>query len=255
MAKTRFKQQSTRQSTRQKSREEQRKQRQAEPQVQEFELRPQTVKRDTSPITPLNEGQKRYLNAMKNFVLTFATGPAGVGKTWLCGATAAQMLENQQIDKIIITRPAVEAGENLGFLPGEIEEKFAPYLTPFRDVLNERLGKSFVDYLVKTGRIEAAPLAYMRGRTFKDAFIILDEAQNTTPTQMKMFLTRIGNNCTVVVNGDLSQKDIPGKSGMQDAIERISYIPAVKVVNFSESEVVRSGLVSEIVQAYSKNDA
>ena len=246
MAKTRFKQP----STRQKAREQQRSQRQAEPQIQDFEQRPQQTKRDTSPITPLNEIQKRYLNAMKGFVLTFATGPAGTGKTWMCAALAAQMLESGEIDKIIITRPAVEAGESLGFLPGELEEKFDPYLQPFRDVLNERLGKSFVEFLIKRGQIEAAPLAYMRGRTFKNAFVILDESQNTTPEQMKMFLTRIGHDCRVVVNGDIKQKDIRGICGLEDAIKRVSRIPSVKVIEFHKSDVVRSGLVQEIVEAY-----
>lgn len=154
------------------------------------------------------------------------------------------------IDKIIITRPAVEAGESLGFLPGEIEDKFDPYLQPFRDVLNERLGKSFVEYMLKIGRIEAAPLAYMRGRTFKRAFVILDEAQNTTPNQMKLFLTRIGHDCKVVVNGDIRQKDIHGQSGLDDAVKRISHIPSVKCVRFTRQDVVRSGLVQEIVEAY-----
>lgn len=246
MAKTRFKQP----SKRQQSRDQQRSQRQAEPSVQQFEQRPQTVKRDTSPITPLNEVQKRYHSAMKSFVLTFATGPAGTGKTWLCAALAAQMLESGEIDKIIITRPAVEAGESLGFLPGELEEKFDPHLQPFRDVLNDRLGKSFVEFLIKRGQIEAAPLAYMRGRTFKNAFVILDEAQNTTPTQMKMFLTRIGHDCRVVVNGDMAQKDVKGESGLEDAVARLSYIPSVKHVKFTREDIVRSGLVGEIVQAY-----
>lgn len=246
MAKTRFKQP----STRQQARDQQRKQRQAEPQIQDFEQRPQQTKRDTSPITPLNEIQKRYINAMKGFILTFATGPAGTGKTWLCAALAAQMLESGEIDKIIITRPAVEAGESLGFLPGELEEKFDPYLQPFRDVLNERLGKSFVEFLIKRGQIEAAPLAYMRGRTFKNAFVILDEAQNTTPTQMKMFLTRIGHDCRVVVNGDMAQKDVKGESGLEDAVARLSFIPSVKHVKFTREDIVRSGLVGEIVQAY-----
>lgn len=246
MAKTRFKQP----STRQKSQRQQLQQREMEPQVHQLEQRPQTVKRDTSPITPLNEVQKRYLNAMKGFVLTLATGPAGTGKTWLCAALAAQMLESGEIDKIIITRPAVEAGESLGFLPGELEEKFDPYLQPFRDVLNERLGKSYVEFLIKRGQIEAAPLAYMRGRTFKNAFVILDEAQNTTPTQMKMFLTRIGHDCRVVVNGDMAQKDVKGESGLEDAVARLSYIPSVKHVNFTREDIVRSGLVQEIVSAY-----
>ncbi len=170
--------------------------------------------------------------------------------TWLCTALAAQELEAGNIDKIIITRPAVEAGENLGFLPGEIEEKFDPYLQPFRDVLNDRLGKSFSDYLIKSGKIEAAPLAYMRGRTFKNAFVILDEAQNTTPSQMRMFLTRIGQNCRVVVNGDITQKDIKTDSGLEDAVNRLSHIPAVKLVQFTKADVVRSGIVQEIIEAY-----
>lgn len=227
-----------------------RREQQVSPEVQLAENNVAPQQRDTSPITAKNERQKRYISAINNFALTFATGPAGVGKTWLCAALAAQMLENNQIDKIIITRPAVEAGENLGFLPGEIEDKFDPYLQPFRDVLNERLGKTFVEYLIKIGRIEAAPLAYMRGRTFKDAFVILDEAQNTTPTQMKMFLTRIGQNTRVVVNGDITQKDIRGESGLADAVKKLSFIPAVKHIEFTREDVVRSGLVQEIVSAY-----
>lgn len=207
-------------------------------------------KADRSPIVPKTDSQKRYINAIKSHQLVFATGPAGTGKTWICAALAAQALESKQIDKIIITRPAVEAGEELGFLPGEMEEKFDPYLRPFRDVLDERLGKSFVEYMIKMGRIEAAPLAYMRGRTFKNAYVILDEGQNTTPTQMKMFLTRIGENCRVIVNGDLNQKDIRGKSGLDDAIKRLGFIPSVRCVEFGKSDVVRSGLVQEIVEAY-----
>ena len=205
---------------------------------------------DRSPIEAKTPAQERYINAIKSFKLTFATGPAGTGKTWLCAAIAAQELEAKRIDRIIITRPAVEAGESLGFLPGELEEKFDPYLTPFREVLYERLGKAFTEYLIKAGRIEAAPLAYMRGRTFKDAFVILDEAQNTTPTQMKMFLTRIGVNAKVVVNGDTAQKDVHGQSGLEDAIARLSFIPSVKHVRFSVDDVVRSGLVQEIIAAY-----
>ncbi len=206
--------------------------------------------RNPHPITAQNEAQKRYINAIRTQQVTFASGPAGVGKTWLAGALAAEQLTGRKIEKIIITRPAVEAGEKLGFLPGEVDEKYAPYLAPFRDVLDERLGKSFVELALKRGKIEAAPFAYMRGRTFKNALVILDEAQNTTPTQMKMFLTRIGENCTVVVNGDLNQKDIPGVSGFQDAIERLSFIPSISHVKFDHNDVVRSGIVQEIVQAY-----
>lgn len=209
---------------------------------------------DRSPIEPLTANQGKYISAIKTFELIFATGPAGTGKTWICGALAAQALDEGVIDKIIVTRPAVEAGESLGFLPGEIEDKFDPFLQPFRDVLNERLGKSFVEYLLKTGRIEAAPLAYMRGRTFKRAFVILDEAQNTTPNQMKLFLTRIGHDCKVVVNGDTRQKDIHGPSGLDDAVKRVSHIPCVKVVHFTKADVVRSGLVQEIVEAYETDE-
>lgn len=216
----------------------------------EFHMTKRIERVDRSPIQPLTESQKRYVNAIKAFDLVFATGPAGTGKTWLCAAMAAQALDQGEIDKIIITRPAVEAGEHLGFLPGELEEKFDPYLQPFRDVLNERLGKTFVEYLIKMGRIEASPLAYMRGRTFKNAYVILDEAQNTTPTQMKMFLTRIGQNCKVIVNGDMQQKDIHGTSGLDDATARLAWIPAVKHVKFSRDDIVRSGLVGEIVRAY-----
>lgn len=210
--------------------------------------RPERVTRQ--PIEALNESQRRYISAIKAFELVFATGPAGTGKTWICGALAAQALAEGVIDKIIITRPAVEAGESLGFLPGELEEKFDPFLRPFRDVLNERLGKNYVEYLMKMGRIEAAPLAYMRGRTFKNAFVILDEAQNTTPLQMKLFLTRIGADCKVVVNGDTRQKDIHGVSGLEDAIRRVSHIPSVKCVGFTHKDVVRSGIAQEIVESY-----
>lgn len=206
----------------------------------------------STPLQAKSNSQKKYMSAIKSATLTFGVGPAGTGKTYICGAIAAELLQNKTIDKIIITRPAVEAGEKLGFLPGEVEEKYEPYLTPFRDVLNERLGKTFVDYLVKTGRIEPAPLAYMRGRTFKDAIVILDEAQNVTPEQMKMFLTRIGENCKVIVNGDENQKDIPGPSGLTDAIKRISFIPSVQVVKFSSADIVRSGIVQEIIECYER---
>lgn len=211
------------------------------------EYRPRLV---VEPLAPKTESQKRYMNAIKTYKLVFGMGPAGTGKTYICGAIAAQALIDGHIDKIVITRPAVEAGEELGFLPGEKDEKYLPYLTPFLDVLHERLGKSRVDYLLKTGKIEAAPFAYMRGRTFKHSIVILDEAQNATPSQMKLFLTRIGEDCRVIVNGDEGQMDIKGTSGLTDAIKRLSFIPSVKVVQFDSSDIVRSGLVQEIVEAY-----
>lgn len=205
---------------------------------------------ETGPVVGKTRNQERYLKAINSSSLVFATGPAGVGKTYLATATAAKLLNDKKIEKIIITRPAIEAGENLGFLPGEIDEKFDPYLAPFKDVLYRRLGKSFTEYLINNETIEAVPLAYIRGRTFRNAVVILDEAQNTTPTQMKMFLTRIGENCTVVVNGDPRQKDITGPSGLVDAVGRLSHLASVRVVEFGREDIVRSGLVQQIVEAY-----
>lgn len=211
---------------------------------------PEMQRIDRSPITPKTTSQKQYLNSIRTNIISIATGPAGVGKTWLAGAFAAEQLEQRKVDKIIITRPAVEAGEKLGYLPGEMADKYAPYLAPFRDVLDERLGKSYVDLALKRGKIEAAPFAYMRGRTFKNAVVILDEAQNTTPAQMKMFLTRLGENVTVIVNGDLAQKDISGTSGLADAISRLAFISGISHIKFDVEDSVRSGICKEILFAY-----
>lgn len=201
----------------------------------------------------LNDAQQRYINAINTFPLTFGVGPAGSGKSFCATRMAIDALLDKDVDRIILTRPAVEAGENLGALPGELEEKYAPYIAPIREVLEETLGKSFTTYLIeKTDRIQPRPLAFLRGTTFKRSFVILDEAQNLTPTQMKLFLTRIGEDCTVVVNGDITQKDISGKSGLEDAIERLSFIPSIKVITFSNKDIVRSGLCQEIVEAYSQ---
>lgn len=201
------------------------------------------------PLKAINKKQQKYIDSINNKTITFGVGPAGTGKTYIITVMACDMLIKGEIDKIIITRPAVEAGEKLGFLPGDEHEKYAPYIAPFRDIMNERLGKSRVDYLIKTGGITAEPFAYMRGKTFKNAIVILDEAQNATKTQMKLLLTRIGQNCKVIVDGDIEQSDIPN-SGLQDAIDRLSYIPQVGVIEFNDSEVVRSGICGEIVQAY-----
>lgn len=220
-------------------------------QFQEGTLPPIISKRCAAPLEPKTDNQRRYMNAIRSSKLVFGLGPAGTGKTYIAGALAAEFLEGGRVEKIIVTRPAVEAGESLGFLPGELEEKYEPYIAAFRDVLNERLGKTYVDYLLKTGRIEAQPFAYMRGRTFKNAMVILDEAQNATAEQMKLFLTRIGEGCTVVVDGDESQTDI-GKSGLLDAVARLSYIPSVKVVKFGNQDIVRSGLVQEVIEAYQR---
>ena len=202
------------------------------------------------PLKALTSIQQTYINSINNNLITFGCGPAGTGKTYVCGALAAEALANGKTEKIIVTRPVQEAGENLGFLPGELEDKFAPYFQPFKDVLEERLGKGHVQGLSKAGRIEASPLAYMRGRSFKNAWIILDEAQNCTPTQMKLFLTRIGENCTVVVNGDISQRDIKGQCGLTDAVKRLEHINAVKLITFERKDIVRSGIVQEVVDAY-----
>jgi phosphate starvation-inducible PhoH-like protein len=211
---------------------------------------PALSKAKVTQLEPRTEMQKRYISAIRSFKLVYGLGPAGTGKTYIAGAMAAAALLDNRTEKIIITRPAVDAGESLGFLPGELEEKYAPYIQPFRDVLNERIGTRHVENLLKNGRIEAAPLAYMRGRTFKNAFVILDEAQNTTPEQMKLFLTRIGEGCTVIVNGDESQADLRGLSGLSDAVARTGWIPSVKIIRFSRSDIVRSGLVQEIVESY-----
>lgn len=208
--------------------------------------------KEIAPLRAQTAAQAAYLSSFENNIITFGTGPAGTGKTYCAGAFAANLLKEGKIEKIIITRPAVEAGESFGFLPGEIEDKFAPFLEPFRDVLNERLGKTYTDYLIKTGKIIASPLSFMRGKTFSDAVVILDEAQNTTPTQLKMFLTRIGENCTVIVDGDIDQKDIHGLSGLQDAVKRLKNVPLIGHVEFGVDDIVRSGIVRDIITAYSR---
>lgn len=206
--------------------------------------------RDTSAIEGRNVNQNAYIKGIQKFPITIGDGPAGVGKTWLVAALAAEMLEAGEIDKILLTRPAQEAGEKLGFLPGEKEDKYEPYLQPFREALEERLGKTTLEYYLKVGKIEGAPLAYMRGRTFKNTLMILDEAQNTSPVQMKMFLTRAGEGSRIVVNGDLAQQDTFGVSGLLSAKKKLKHLPAVKLVEFKVTDVVRSGLVQEVLEAW-----
>jgi phosphate starvation-inducible protein PhoH and related proteins len=203
-----------------------------------------------SPIEPKTDNQRRYINAIKSFDLIVGTGPAGCGKTYLAAGLAAEALLTKKTEKIIVTRPAIDAGESLGFLPGELDEKYEPYLQPVRQVFLERMGKGHMEYALKSGDIEPSPLAYMRGMTFKNCWVILDEAQNVTPSQMKMFLTRIGQNCKVIVCGDPDQVDLPGPSGLSDAVDRISWIPNVKVIRFGEDDVVRSGIVRDILSSY-----
>jgi phosphate starvation-inducible protein PhoH and related proteins len=204
-----------------------------------------------APLEARTLSQKRYIAAIRNHSLTFGIGPAGTGKSYCAGALAAQYLEGGQIDRIILTRPAVEAGEQLGFLPGDLDEKFSPYIDAFRDILNARLGAGTVDYCLRHGRIVASPLAYMRGKTFDSrTFVVLDEAQNTTPAQMKMFLTRIGEDSRVVVNGDIRQSDIRGPNGLADAVDRLQGLPGVYVHRFEREDIVRSGLVRDIIDRY-----
>lgn len=198
----------------------------------------------------IGEAQHHYHTLIQSKLLTFGTGPAGTGKTYVCTSYAAQQLQDKRISKIIVTRPSVEAGPGLGFLPGTIEEKFAPYFEPFRRVLVKWFGESDLDYKLKRGIIEIAPIEYLRGITFENAFVILDEAQNTTPKQMKLFLTRIGEYTTTVVNGDTDQKDIKGLSGLEDAIKRLEGLADVGHYAFEEDDIVRSGLVRAILKRY-----
>ncbi len=203
-------------------------------------------------IYPRSATQAAYIQEMMNNELVFGLGPAGTGKTYLAVALAVSMMLEGKIDKIILSRPAVEAGENLGFLPGDLKEKVDPYLRPLYDALYEMLPAEQVDKKIALGEIEIAPLAFMRGRTLSNAFVILDEAQNTTPMQMKMFLTRLGENSRMVVNGDLSQVDLPRGtiSGLRDALEVLKGMPNISSVRFNAADVVRHGLVAKIVQAY-----
>ena len=204
------------------------------------------------PIRPKTLGQKEYLNAIRKNAVTFGVGPAGTGKTYLAVAMAVKAFKAKEVSRIVLTRPAVEAGEKLGFLPGDLQQKVDPYLRPLYDGLFDMLGAETYERLVEKQIIEVAPLAYMRGRTLDDAFIILDEAQNTTPEQMKMFLTRLGENSRMVVNGDLSQVDLPRGviSGLKDALDTLNHVSNISSVTFSASDVVRHGLVAKIVKAY-----
>ncbi|HGD0303293.1 TPA: PhoH family protein [Streptococcus agalactiae] len=209
------------------------------------------------PIRVKTLGQKIYVDSVKNHDVVFGIGPAGTGKTFLAVTLAVTALKRGQVKRIILTRPAVEAGESLGFLPGDLKEKVDPYLRPVYDALYQILGKEQTSRLMEREIIEIAPLAYMRGRTLDDAFVILDEAQNTTIMQMKMFLTRLGFNSKMIVNGDVSQIDLPKnvKSGLIDAVEKLRNIKRIDFIHLSAKDVVRHPVVAEIINAYSDSES
>ena len=204
------------------------------------------------PVKPKTIGQKKYVDLIKKDIIVFGLGPAGTGKTYLAMAMAIQAFKDNKIERIILTRPAIEAGEKLGFLPGDLQSKVDPYLRPLYDALNQIMGAETFQANAEKGLIEVAPLAYMRGRTLDNAFIILDEAQNTTPAQMKMFLTRIGFGSKVVITGDLTQKDLANgtKSGLEEAVKILKNIEGIGFSNLTNKDVVRHPLVQKIVTAY-----
>ncbi len=208
------------------------------------------------PVKPKTIGQQKYVQAIKNNTITFGVGPAGTGKTYLAVAMAVAAFRSKQINRIILTRPAVEAGESLGFLPGDLQQKVDPYLRPLYDALYEMMGADMFLRCQERGDIEVAPLAYMRGRTLDDSFIILDEAQNTTCEQMKMFLTRLGNGSKIVVTGDITQIDLPSgkKSGLKEAILVLKNIEDIAIIKLSGRDVVRHKLVQAIINAYEKRE-
>ncbi len=209
------------------------------------------------PIKPKTLGQKKYLECIKNNTITLGAGPAGTGKTYLAVAMAVNAFRAKEVNRIILTRPAVEAGEKLGFLPGDLQQKVDPYLRPLYDALFDMLGAESFQRYQERGSIEVAPLAYMRGRTLDDSFIILDEAQNTTREQMKMFLTRLGFNSKIVVTGDITQIDLPDgkKSGLVEAMKILKGIDDIAINIFTEKDVVRHRLVQDIIKAYERNEA
>ena len=208
-------------------------------------------------VTPKNASQRRYMEEIETHDMTFGIGPGGTGKTYIAVAMAVSALLTKQVNRIILARPAVEAGERLGFLPGTLQQKIDPYMRPLYDALYDMLDADKLERFLEKGIIEVAPLAFMRGRTLNDSFVILDEAQNTTSEQMKMFLTRLGFNSKAVITGDVTQIDLPAgkKSGLVEAMEICGRIPGISVIQFGEKDVVRHNLVQQIIRAYEEHDA
>lgn len=202
------------------------------------------------PLKPLTRAQGRFLSSLRHNTLSIAVGAAGTGKTMVAAAYAADLLRDNKIEKIYLTRPAVEAEESLGFLPGGVDEKLLPYILPVRAIFYERMGKSFTDYCLKTERIHVIPFAHLRGHTLKNAFVLLDEAQNCTPRQMLLFLSRLGEDVTVAITGDTAQSDISGPNGLADAIQRLDGLASVDVTRFERSDVVRSGFCQAVLGRY-----
>lgn len=216
------------------------------------------VRRNAKPLEAQTEAQAHLMMAIDNKDIVFITGPAGTGKSYIPSAMAAESLNNGEIERIVIARPMQSCGEDMGFLPGDISEKYAPWVQPIMDVLEERLGKSCAEYMVKCGRIQWSPLQFMRGKSIKSSWVILDEAQNTTPEQMKMFLTRMGEGSKLIINGDLNQSDLHDRrgasvvSGLADAIDRFYDVPQVAHVHFELEDIVRHGLIREILIRYNR---
>jgi phosphate starvation-inducible protein PhoH and related proteins len=207
------------------------------------------------PVRPKTAGQKRYIDAVREHIVTFGVGPAGTGKSWLAVACAVQALQAKEVDRILLTRPAVEAGERLGYLPGDLLSKVDPYLRPLYDALQDMVGADGMAKMLEKGSVEVAPLAFMRGRTLNDSFIILDEAQNTTPEQMKMFLTRIGFNSRVVITGDKTQIDVAGgRSGLLGIWKILEGIEGMAYIELGSGDVVRHRIVQDIVDAYARHE-
>ena len=223
-----------------------------QPKKKGFRGQDELIETERKRISPRSPNQSRYIQLMQKHDLVFGLGPAGTGKTYLAVAMGASLLRRRMVDRLILSRPAVEAGERLGFLPGDMKDKVDPYLRPLYDALQDMLPEGKFVTRLESGQIEVAPLAFMRGRTLADAFVILDEAQNTTPAQMMMFLTRLGENSRMVVTGDPAQHDLPlgAESGLDDAVAKLDGLGDVGMIRFTEKDVVRHPLVSKIIDAY-----